>query len=172
MEVYGYDREKILQLYNDFKYELKIEVGDFYCLRVNYYEISEEYGFRRETDLFTQFVFAGIGTVEKNAYAFECLRNYFSLNHNDIVITNEELAILAATEVAKFCKNKTDQRHAYYQGEDWRHDREKVDYYGSKGRAESRGYDRYMDSHAGGDYMLLNAIIDEYEKRAKSNSKH
>ena len=104
MEVYGYDREKIEQLYEDFKYELKIEVGDIFRLREDYYEIEEEYGFRWETDLLTQFVFAGIGTVEKNAYAFECLKNYFSLNHNDIAITNEELAILAATEVAKFCK--------------------------------------------------------------------
>ena len=56
MEVYGYDREKIEQLYEDFNYELKEEVRDFYCLDEDYYEIEEEYGFRWETDLFTQFV--------------------------------------------------------------------------------------------------------------------
>ena len=170
MEVY--DRERIVKLYDSYSDEMKEDVDYCYLLDESYSDIEEEYGFLYESDLFQQFVFAGVGTAQKDTYAFERISASFREIHNNVEIADDELLVLIATEIAKFCKNKVDQRSAQNQGEDWKHDSEKVDYYGSKVRAESRGYDRYMDSHAGGDYRLLNAVIDECSGRYKTNGKH
>ena len=92
--------------------------------------------------------------------------------YKNLEITDEELLILASTVISKFCKKKNDQRKAWNQAEDWKSDSEKVDYYGSKARAESMGFDNYMDLHGGGDYTLLNAVIDQCEERKRINSRH
>lgn len=85
-------------------------------------------------------------------------------------LTDEELITLSALAVARSIQHEEDKHGALVQGDEWRSDASKVTQYGTKSRAENKGYDQYMDSHVSAGYQFLTPILTLLEEQKQEQN--
>ena len=155
------DLYKMEELLED--YGINEILTNYYSGDTGEFELDEAYRYTGYSDIvrYSENPTADISMIAlKIAYSkVPILRRYEELAK----LTDDELAILSALEIAKRIQYEENKRRAYYQADEWRYDASKVAQYGTKSRAESRGYDQYMSSHATSKYQFLESILAAFE---------
>jgi hypothetical protein len=156
------DNERIYNLYDELKFtDLNFYLEENFYLQEEYFRCEDEYGFVWVDDKTSSFVNAAYDVISRYPMEYEgtvkMIRKELMSSEN---LTNDEISILVTAFISKYFKRRIDMRSAGFQSDEWASDHEKVEYYGSRGIASSRGYDNYMDSHVGGDFELLNKSVE------------
>lgn len=158
------DNERMYNLYNELKLtDLNFYLEENFYLQEEYLRCEDEFGFVWIDDKTSAFVDASYDVLSRYPMEYDgfvkLIREEFMPSEN---LTDDEILVIVTTFLSKYFKNRIDMRSAGFQSDEWADDFNKVEYYGSRGMAESRGYDNYMENHAGGDFELLNKVIEVY----------
>lgn len=165
------DLEKIGQVYNEIKLDddFKYYLEEKFCLMDFYYKYEFEYEFMFTGDLYGACVYAAYDLVNNCVLEYDEVKKVIKEINKSL--SDDEIMMLIVSFIAKIFKYKVEQNKVMSQGEEWGHDSQKIEQYGSRGIASSRGYDSYMENHYDDDYTLLDRAINEYENIKKAMNK-
>ena len=159
--------DKLFELYKEIKTEdLKLLLESQFYLPDTYYEYEFTYEFRYNDDPYGAYMAAAYDVISKNPSEYEQFKQDIKGMYNNLL--ENEIMLCIVTLIAQYFNSRMTQYKALVQGDEWRYDVDKVEYYGSRNKAENQGYDAYMESHLDGDYYLFNRIYEEYFNNDKS----